>query len=545
MCCTANEDLHDEGRPLSLYTDTYDDIWNSAYMRDARRAMAHGEKVSSCQRCYDEEDSVGASRRTLQNLNWQAESREARKKLVESARWNRWRVSQKPSFLQLNMGNLCNLACRMCSSQYSSRIESDTVHNKWVPADYPVVARWQGQRLRIGPRQYFGVSFTGFYQYEALPDQSIRWCSGSGTIKVRNLEGTEIEALHLSLQPVRGWLPGTIRINGSEVFQGTFEPQWTRRFELAGTGKNLVIEIDTDTQSIDDRPLGVALLEAWIERKDTPGATLANTCALTRYATGESWWAQPEIMLGELLGQPDRMKCVIFQGGEPFLVKEFEDILDFLISSGAAGEVTFQIISNLTTIKESMISKLAQLKQVLISASIEGIGPIQEYVRYPSVWNEIERNLDRVLALPNGVVSFATAVQAYNLGGVVDILSYCDQRGIDVYMNFLVGPLQLNVAVLPQQVRSDVVERVETYLGSETVRPANRIAAEFVIRHLREHLHIQYRDHFPTFVRFTNDMDVSRGQSFRAVYPHLMESFAKDGLVWTDETQFAERASAA
>jgi len=29
MCCIASEDIHDKGRPMSLYTDTYEEIWNS------------------------------------------------------------------------------------------------------------------------------------------------------------------------------------------------------------------------------------------------------------------------------------------------------------------------------------------------------------------------------------------------------------------------------------------------------------------------------------------------------------------------------------
>lgn len=29
MCCIANEDISHGNRPMSLYTDTYEDIWNS------------------------------------------------------------------------------------------------------------------------------------------------------------------------------------------------------------------------------------------------------------------------------------------------------------------------------------------------------------------------------------------------------------------------------------------------------------------------------------------------------------------------------------
>src|SRR5215472_11045947 len=100
----------------------------------------------------------------------------------------------------------------------------------------------------------------------------------------------------------------------------------------------------------------------------------------------------------------DRLRYIIFQGGEPLLVKEFDRILDVLISNGSASEVTFEIVSNLTTIKDSTLAKLAHLKQILLGASIDGIGPTLEYIRYPAVWAEIERNIERFAALPNVVI---------------------------------------------------------------------------------------------------------------------------------------------
>ena len=184
---------------------------------------------------------------------------------------------------------------------------------------------------------------------------------------------------------------------------------------------------ETPSTNIGGRELGVGLLDAWIERKTSGQGRLSNDRALMRYTANQGWWAQPEVMFDEILGEPDRLRYIIFQGGEPFLVKEFERILDVLISNGSASQSDFEIVSNLTTIEDSTLSKLTQLKQILLGASIDGIGPILEYIRYPAVWADIERNLERFAALPNVVLSFNTAVQAYNLGDVVNILRYCDR----------------------------------------------------------------------------------------------------------------------
>lgn len=547
MCCIASEDISDGKRPMSLYTDSYDDIWNSAYMRDARRGLANGEKISPCQRCFDEEDAVGRSRRTTQNGAWLAKPGVSREELIEAARSNDWRVSQRPSYLQLNMGNLCNLACRMCSSQYSSKIEHDPVHSKWMPASYPDVARWRGTKLHLGPRPFFGVSYENFYHYETDSRSAWRWSSPVGKIKFRVPEGVAIEAVGLTLRTVGCPVPGIVRVNGLEVFDGTFSVDWTQRFELPGVNNqpDLEIEIECPPTPIGGRTLGMCLLDAWVERRQVGRERLTNRRALMRHDHNEGWWAQPEVMFDEILGEPDRLRYIIFQGGEPLLVKEFESILDVLISNGTANEVTFEIVSNLTTVTDAMLAKLAQLKEVILYGSIDGIGPILEYIRYPAVWANIERNLERFAALPNVKICFATAVQAYNLGDVVNILSYCDRNGIDSQMHFLVGPPYLSVAVLPQPVRRAAADRVAAYLARDDLRPTNRYTAEYVLRFLREHLSVQSRDQFKNFMKFTNDMDVSRGQNFQAVYPELLEAFADDGLEWTDETRFADTGAVA
>jgi len=292
---------------------------------------------------------------------------------------------------------------------------------------------------------------------------------------------------------------------------------------------------------IGGRSLGVGLLDAWIERSSNSSKPFMNERTLMRLSANEGWWAQPEVMFDEILGQPDRLRYIIFQGGEPFLVKEFDDILDTLIRNGSAGEVTFEIVSNFTVLKDSTLEKLAHLKKIYLAASVDGIGPILEYIRFPAVWTEIERNLERIASLNNAEIKFVTAVQAYNLLDLVNIFRFCDQRGIDGHAHFLVGPRYLNVAVLPSKVRKIAIDRLSSYLGGN-VRPANRSSAEYAVKFLSEHLAQHYRDEFVSFVKFTNDMDVSRGQDFCSLYPDLVAWFANDGLHWTDETAHADRS---
>ena len=355
MCCIASEDIHDKGRPMSLYTDTYEDIWNSDYMRDARRGMANGEMISPCMRCYQEEDSVGQSRRTIQNGVWLGKSGRAPEDFITEARERSWMVRDHPGFLQLNMGNLCNLACRMCSSQYSSRIESDPVHNKWMPAAYPDVARWRGRKLHFGPRPFFGVSYRGFYAYEVGAGYALRWSNGASVVSFEIPAGTNVARLGLSLRTVGGTNPIVIRLNGLEIFSGPIEPTWKQEFDTPGLTNHPTLELEIESAAVDvgGRQLGVALLDAWVERKQQGTAPSGNERTLTRSSTNKGWWADEAVMFDEILGQAETLEYIIFQGGEPFPVKEFDRILDLLIERGLAAAVTFEIVSNLTSLLSS------------------------------------------------------------------------------------------------------------------------------------------------------------------------------------------------
>lgn len=540
MCCIAGEDLQENGRPMSLYSDTYEEIWNSGYMRDARRGMADGEKISPCMRCYQEEDSVGQSRRTIQNGVWLARTGRSREDFIQEAQNQSWRVRNRPSFLQLNLGNLCNLACRMCSSQYSSRIEADSVHNKWMPAAYPDVAHWRGKKLTFGPRPYFGVNYSGFYAYECSGEYSLRWSNGAGVVSFEIPPGTQVSRLGLSLRPV-GSSTLVVRLNGVEIFSGRISSDWKQQFESPALGNRpkLELEIESGAKDIGGRQLGVALLDAWIERQQQGPAQSCNDRGLTRLSANQPWWGGDEVMFDEILSEPETLKYIIFQGGEPFLVKEFDRILDLLIERGVAANVTFEIVSNLTSLKDSTIAKLAQLKEVLLEVSIDGIADVLEYIRYPAKWSEIQANIARVIGLPNLRLTFTTAVQIYNLHHIPDVLRYCDAHDIDVHTHFLVGPRYLNVLVLPPAARQAALDQLREYLAGERVRAANRGSAEYMITFLTQHAATYYREEFDSLVKFTNDLDVSRNQSFRETYPDLVNWFAEAAQIWTGETRYA------
>src|SRR5262249_15559067 len=163
-------------------------------MRNIRRAMLKGERISACEVCYNSEAVSGRSYRTLVGLEPIPGKRLTQtdvKKLLGAG----YKINKQPSFLKLELGNLCNLKCRMCDSENSSEIERDPVHSSWRGGSDPLHAVWRGSVARIGPEPRIGVRTAGLYPTETLNGGLRSWTDGHAIFNVPVQAGTKIKSL--------------------------------------------------------------------------------------------------------------------------------------------------------------------------------------------------------------------------------------------------------------------------------------------------------------------------------------------------------------
>lgn len=107
-CCLAREDITE----IDLRKNTIEDAYKSEYMQTMRQQMRAGEKPATCKLCWDEEAAGRNSKRI--------HSRTRLKELYTQVDW----MNDTPDqlwFLDLKLGNICNLKCRICGSWSSSK----------------------------------------------------------------------------------------------------------------------------------------------------------------------------------------------------------------------------------------------------------------------------------------------------------------------------------------------------------------------------------------------------------------------------------------
>jgi MoaA/NifB/PqqE/SkfB family radical SAM enzyme len=118
-CCLAEEEiLDDDGNKFELISAEFSTIQNSKYMKDLRQQFLDQKQPRTCRKCWNEERSGRTSKRmhTLDRL----------KHMVSDSLWT---ADAKPlMFLDLKLGNICNLKCRICGSWSSSQFAAEELH---------------------------------------------------------------------------------------------------------------------------------------------------------------------------------------------------------------------------------------------------------------------------------------------------------------------------------------------------------------------------------------------------------------------------------
>ena len=116
-CCLYREELKDtSGKKYNTTEHSISEVMNSDAMDDLRKQFLNGEKPSSCSSCWKEEAVGKTSKRQHMWLKAGVIGQTHIQKNIVS-----------PRFIDLKLGNICNLKCRICSPHSSSQWTNDMI----------------------------------------------------------------------------------------------------------------------------------------------------------------------------------------------------------------------------------------------------------------------------------------------------------------------------------------------------------------------------------------------------------------------------------
>ncbi len=142
-CCMMKRGTHrildKEGNRITI-KDKLEDAWNSDEMKNIRTAMVNGEALDGCKVCYLQESSGRVSNRQYSNTEWSGRlGEQTMYKLIDRAVLTGGELDYSIAYLDLRLGNLCNLKCRMCNPFNSSQIAKEHIELEKKDEKYKLV----------------------------------------------------------------------------------------------------------------------------------------------------------------------------------------------------------------------------------------------------------------------------------------------------------------------------------------------------------------------------------------------------------------------
>tara|TARA_Y100001972_G_scaffold129005_1_gene193374 strand:+ start:1361 stop:2770 length:1410 start_codon:yes stop_codon:yes gene_type:complete len=157
-----------------------------------------------------------------------------------------------------------------------------------------------------------------------------------------------------------------------------------------------------------------------------------------------------------------KTKRIQLIGGETFLIKQYIQILEKCVKEGWAKDKKLFIFSNNYGYPkmEYIRDLLAQFQKVHYKCSMELWGTKNDYIRYPSKWPEVEKNIRMMHAIPNTNIGFAMTLNPISIGYVDEAMEAGKEFGITPSYFNVTRPAWFTLKSLPDDVRDFYLDRL-------------------------------------------------------------------------------------
>ena len=269
-----------------------------------------------------------------------------------------------------------------------------------------------------------------------------------------------------------------------------------------------------------------------------------------------NWHKKNDAFWDQLYDQIPHMKQLYFAGGEATIIEEHYTLLEEVVERGYAPGIELRYNSNGLEMPQRLFDLWKQFKRVRFHYSVDSIGVMNDYIRYPSEWKrtqEVFHILDTQTS-NNVEVTVACAVQALNVYYLPDFIKWkLEQRFNKINMwpfgagginyHFVYHPPHLNVKVLPAWFKAECRKKYEEFYPwweanwelsipswyKGKVEYDKWRSADYGIKRLEGMLNFMESEDWsvrlPEMQEFLKLCDRQRNNSFSATFPEMKDIF--------------------
>jgi hypothetical protein len=253
----------------------------------------------------------------------------------------------------------------------------------------------------------------------------------------------------------------------------------------------------------------------------------------------ESYWEQMENHIPHI-------KKLYIVGGEPFMIDQHYAFLQKCVDQGYAKDMVVEYNSNITNIPQRAWDIWKHFRRIGIGASIDAIGDLNYYIRYPSRFKKIWENLNKLSSADgNFKIWYATTISVYNVFVLPEMLEYIvrntlprvnddDMKPI-MSPHPLHGPHFLNIRMLPKKVKDKIANKfedskenldniIDEFILDESRNIASKDQMRKILDTYKEFMYAKDMSaSIPKFWEHTRKLDAIRGHKFEEYCPEMYQ----------------------
>jgi len=222
------------------------------------------------------------------------------------------------------------------------------------------------------------------------------------------------------------------------------------------------------------------------------------------------------------------IKKINFIGGEPTIIPEFYELLEFCKEKNTLADKEIQLITNCTNINKKVMNYLTEAKSLQIHCSIDALDERNHYIRYPADWKTILSNLNFYKELcSNNRHNFyvSPAWQILNIDQMIEFDNFFYELGIRVAsMPRVVSPRICDYVNFPFSYRQKVAAKLQSQINSMKDKTKVQIVQNYILDLLKTE-YITEKNLMHAFITYNDKQDSYRKvKTWRSLLPGLEKS---------------------
>lgn len=252
-----------------------------------------------------------------------------------------------------------------------------------------------------------------------------------------------------------------------------------------------------------------------------------------------------------------QFRKVYITGGEPLLTNSCYNFLEWCVENDIAKNLEIECSSNITYVPERIWKLWRKFKKLHFGISLDGFGEVNSFIRYPSKWSHIEKNISLIDKMKehNFIPSIVTTVSVLNVWHLPEFIDYLISKNynqigkFDIIMNPhpVHKPHYLNINILEESFKEKIRQHFEKYKRKISSYDWQSVYGDSLLFSWEEKIkracHVmdwninfmyqiayskkELQEWRKRFIYYMDRLDVLRGLCWKETFPELYESTLK------------------